>query len=166
MVAVESDASSGGQTVVLRPNLAPNWTLTVVMYFVIATTSLLVAAVYTYVGFWPVLPFAGVELGLLGWALYISARRAQEREVIIIRAGRVEIQKGRRRPERSWVFESYWTEVALRPSAHRWYASRLALRSRGEEVEVGGFLRDEERAELAGRLARWLGPMAASGECA
>ena len=164
MIAVEQDALNGGQKIVLRPNMAINWRQTLIVYGLMAFTCLAVAVGMTIKGFWPVLPFAGLEVGLLGWALYVSALRAQACEIIFIRDGRIEIQKGRRRLEMCWVFDGYWTEVSLEPPAHHWYPGRLILRSRGQRVELGRFLLDDERAELAEKLKGWVGPMAASGE--
>lgn len=163
MVSVEHDRR-GGRCFILRPDLAPNWRQTMVAFALIAMAPLGLALVLTVRGFWPVLVFAGIEIGVLGWALYVSGRRALEREVIWVRAGEVEVQKGRYRPERSWRFHRFWTEVVLVPSRHRWYPSRLLLRSSGQEVASGGFLHEEERVRLARQLARCIGPMAAMGE--
>jgi uncharacterized membrane protein len=164
MVAVEQDAAVGGQVIVLRPNIALRWRQTLLVYGFMAFTCLGVAIGFAAMGFWPVLPFAGLEVALLGWALNVSAHRALERELIIIRDGRVEIRQGRRRPEQCWVFESYWTRVACEPPEHRWYPNRLLLRCRGQQVEVGRFLRNDERLELARKLKSWVGPITASGD--
>lgn len=164
MVAVEQDAAVGGQVIVLRPNIALRWRQTLLVYGLMAFTCLSVAIGFAAMGFWPVLPFAGLEVALLGWALNVSAHRALECELVIIRDGRIEIQQGRRRPERCWVFESYWAEVVFEPPVHRWYPSRLLLRCRGEQVELGRFLQDEERHDLARKLKSWIGPMAAAGD--
>lgn len=163
MVAVEHDPATDSRTLVLRPNVALTRGQTLLAFGVIAATSLTVAVAFAAAGFWPVLPFAGLEIGLLGWALRATADRARLEEVIVLRAGRIEVQQGRHR-QTNWVFDGYWTEVALEPPAHRWYASRLWLRSRGTEVELGRFLQDDERAELARMLKRLVGPMAAPGE--
>jgi uncharacterized membrane protein len=164
MVAVERDGSRGDRRIVLRPNIAVNWRQTLCVYGMVAATCLGVGVTFGLIGFWPVLPFAGLEVGLLGWALYSSAQRAGECEVVIVRDDRVEIQKGRRRPERCWTLDTYWTEVALERTGHRWYPGRLLLRSHGIAIELGRFLRDDERAILARQLKRWIGPMAGSGE--
>lgn len=163
MVAVELDASRGDRRVVLRPNIAVNWRQTLFAYGIVAATCLGVAIGFGLIGFWPVLPFAGIEVGLLGWALYSSAQRAGECEVVIIRGDRIEVQKGRRRPERCWLLDTYWTEVALEAAGQRWHSDRLLLRSHGVAVELGRFLNDDERAALARQLRGWVGPMAGSG---
>jgi Integral membrane protein len=163
VVADQHDAVTGRRILVLRPNVALSRRQTVLAFGAIAATSLTVATAFAAAGFWPVLPFAGLEIALLGWALRVSATRAEQEEVIVLQDGRVEVWQGRGRRCR-WVSDGYWTEVALVPPTHRWYPSRLRLRSRGTEVELGEFLQDEERAELARRLKRLIGPMAAPGE--
>ena len=47
------------------------WTVMAVMAFV----SLGIAALFTLQGFWPILPFAGLELAALGLALPMSSPR-------------------------------------------------------------------------------------------
>ncbi|HSH36932.1 DUF2244 domain-containing protein [Schnuerera sp.] len=95
--------------------------------------------------------------------LYISARRANEAEVVRVTARAVVIEKGCRRPDRRWTFDRIWSEVVVREGGHRWYPWYLAVRSRGEEVQLGRFLGDEELERLARELYYWIGPMAAEG---
>lgn len=164
MVAVERDAFGGRPCFVLQPDIGFHWRQTSRIFLLIAATSLGVALVMVSLGYWPVLPFAGLEVGLLGWALHASASRGRERELILLRDDKIEVQKGRRGPERFWELDAYWTEVALLPGAYRWYPSLLLLRTRGKEIELGRFLHEDERVDLARELARRIGPMAASGE--
>lgn len=163
MVAMEHD-SQGGCYFVLRPDFVVNWRLTMTVYAITMTMPIGLALGLTLLGFWPVLLFVGITVAVLGGALYASARRSQECEVIEVRAESVEVRKGRRKPEREWVFPRHWTEVKLRRSGHDWYPSVLVLRSGGREVSVGGFLQEEERVRLARALARTIGPMGAPGE--
>ena len=160
MVAIEHEPDKGECCFVLRPDYVPRWQQTVAVFALCATACLGIALLLTLGGFWPVLPFAGAEVALLGWALYLSARRGTEREVIRIRAATVEVEKGHRRPACSWSFQRSWTEVRLRPSGHHWYPSRLCLRSQGRELEIGVFLPEEERVRVARELERLIGPMA------
>ena len=52
---------------------------------------------------------------------------------------------GRRRAR----FQSYWVRVRLAPGNGH---GRLLLGSHGRELEIGAFLAEEERAEVAGKL--------------
>jgi uncharacterized membrane protein len=139
--------------IVVRPNQSLSWSGNKLFFGAIAGVSLSVAGVLTFLGFWPVLPFAGLELAALGWALYRCARRAQWREVIRIDGDRVEVIAGRVEPERRWSANRHWTRVAVEPPRFRGHPTRLLLRSAGRAVELGAFLTEEERQRLA-RLLR------------
>lgn len=151
---------------VLQPCFAVNWPQTVRIFVAICVVCGGIAVAFALLGFWPILPFAGIELAALGTALYVSGRRSLDREVIHITEREVAIEKGRRRPERRWRLARAWTEVVLLPPVHRWREPRLALRSRGELIEVGAFLADAERRSLAQALRRHIGPMAVAAPLA
>jgi len=164
VVTVEQEQANGDWRFLLRPNIAVDWGQTLFAYGVIATMSLGSAVVLSWRGHWPILLFAIGTLLTLGWALYHSAHRAYEWDVVIVRADRIEIRQGRRNGERSWVLPSYWTEVVLQPAGHVWYPSQLLLRSGGVTIEIGRFLHEEERTILAQQLRRRIGFMGGSGD--
>ena len=87
----------GGEsaTFVLKLNPAPSWRQIKVFYALVGGTSLFVAVMFAAVGVWPILPFAGLEILLLGWALYHTARNAQFQEVVRVNREVIEIARGR-----------------------------------------------------------------------
>jgi len=106
---------------------------------------------FAAVGYWLVLPFAGLEIGLLAWALEALRKRESDFETLTIdgdvvmlewRAGK---QSGRRKMNRQWV------QVACECSAPG-KDCRLSVRSHGRETEVGHHLSDEARLQLAATL--------------
>lgn len=139
-------------TFVISPNRAPPWHEIRVFFAAIAATSLAVATGFALMGFWPVLPFAGLELLGLGAALYVTARRAEIREVVSVNGDRIEVERGRGRPEQRWEFQRAWAQVALQRHRLRNHPSRLVIRSHGKEVELGRFLVEDERRRLASEL--------------
>ncbi|MEX0730308.1 MAG: DUF2244 domain-containing protein [Aquisalimonadaceae bacterium] len=155
--------SDGGLYFVLRSNAGLYWRTTLWVYIALSTICLTIAFGFTLAGYWPILPFAGLEIVALGAALYVSANRGNSREVVSIDGNIVEIAKGLRGPERSWVFDRIRSEVALKAPLHRWYPSRLVIRFRGTAVELGAFLTDGERESLAAELQHRIGPMAVPG---
>lgn len=163
-VAVKHETVDGDWHFLLQPNITVEWRQSLLAYGLIATISLGTALVFSWRGYWPVLPYVLGTLWMLGWALYRSAQRVDEWEVIVLRVDCIEIRKGRRNSEQRWLLPSYWTEVNLQPSGHRWYPSHLSLRSGGVAVEIGRFLHEEERAVLAQQLKRKVGFMAGTGE--
>jgi len=140
-----------------RFELSPNCSLTtasaLVFYLGIVTVSLTVAVGFALAGYWPILPFAGLELLALGAALRWSLRQGQRRELIRVDEDRVLVRKVGRKGECVFEFARPWTRVELVESRAATWPRRLVLRSKGRAVEVGGFLTDSERASLGQRLA-------------
>jgi uncharacterized membrane protein len=111
------------------------------------------------VGFWPVLPFAGLEAAVLVGAAVWVHRRALAREYIRVDAAEVVVEKhrpGRRGGRVAYAFPRPWTRIELRRGQPAHWPSRLLFSSRGRSVEVGAFLTDGERLGLKNRLAELL----------
>lgn len=108
-------------------------------------------------GFWPVLPFAGLEMALLGWALRTSMNRRHHRETITVTDHHVAIETRDRARKADVVFLRHWARVTLLRSFSPLHPSRLAIESHGRRCEIGSFLTEQERQELARRLRRLIG---------
>ena len=105
------------------------------------------------VGFWPILTAAGIEVAVLGAALWWTMRKTRTRELIRIDERNVLVRKCHPDRNEEHEFSRYWTRVSLvRPRSAHW-PSRLLLRSKGRSVEIGSFLTDSERDGLRRRLA-------------
>ena len=142
---------------ILRPNLSLSWSAAKICFATIAAVTLTVALVFTTLGLWPVLPFAGLELAILGYCFYRCAGNAQHCEVITVGRDTVKVEKGRRKPDSCWALPRAWAVVGMQRPAIRGYPSRLFLRSHGRRVELGRFLNEDERRDLAHELSRTLG---------
>ena len=117
-----------------------------------------VAGIATALGYWPVLPFAGAEIGLLAWALHSNMQRRFERETIDISESEVTISYSRGKPARV-VFPRHWARVKIRRPDSPLHRSRLVIESHGRAYEVGSFLTEEERRQLAAALRSQIGGM-------
>jgi uncharacterized membrane protein len=153
-------ATTAEEPMLRRIDLLPNCSLTpggALFFFAgIAAVSLTVAGFFVLSGFWPVLPFAGLELGLLGWALASSLKRRHWTQTIEIDAARVVVEtRGPRGTERH-EYPRHWASVKL-SSPPGWYPARLLLGSHGRMIEVGAFLTEEERRRLHDRLRALIG---------
>jgi uncharacterized membrane protein len=144
-----------------RIELAPNCSLTApaaaVFFATIAFVTLSVAMLFVVQGYWPVLPFAGLEVLVLGWALNASLRRRGWRERILVSEQQIAIESSVRGESTQVVFSRHWARIKLRAPFYALHPSRLLIESHGRSVEVGGFLNEEERRRLALRLKRLVG---------
>jgi uncharacterized membrane protein len=146
----------------LRPNSSLTPRAAVWFFLSIVAVSLPVAAGFAALGYWPVLPFAGLELAGLAWALVFSMRQGRAREYIRIDEGRVLVRKifatfRGASAQVEYEFPKAWTRIELRRGVPAHWPSRLILRSSNRSVEVGAFLTDGERSSLKARLAEVLG---------
>lgn len=120
-------------------------------------TTFAVASFFAVQGFWPVLPFAGLEIGLLIWAVRASMRSGSQREVICITEETVTIEWHGPQVDRISVFPRHWVKVKLYPPLATLHPARLMIESSGRVCEVGRFLTEDERRGLAVRLKLFVG---------
>jgi uncharacterized membrane protein len=127
-------------------SFAPRW-----LFGVFGAACLLLLGIG--IGFWwagapGVLPFAGIELALVGLAFAVWSRHAGDAETITLaqRELRVEHRCGRR-TERT-AFRAEWVRVE---PAHDGQ-SLVELTGQGQRARVGRYLRPEWRSALAGEL--------------
>jgi len=140
----------------LCPNRSRTWSQTRRLLVVIAMFHGLVAALFARQGLWLVAPFSGLEVAALWAGLYCCSRATYRRELIIVRNGRVIVLRGRTRLQSRDQVERAWARL-------RWQvvrnggASCLQLGSHGRFFEIGAFLVEAERRQLASDLGRLLG---------
>ena len=124
----------------------------------ICAGSFLVAGLVASQGFWPVLPFAGLEMAGLGLALKLSLDRRHCVQTILITEDRVQVQTTRKgRLLSQFVFARHWSRVRLRPATVSHHPSRLFIESSGRACEIGPFLTDDERKGVSRQLQQWIG---------
>ena len=137
--------------IIIRPNRSLTWEQTKIVYACIAIYSLAIAGALAVMGFWPVLPFAGGEIALLGVAFYVNALAGTSVQVVTVGGDVVKVEKEKPGPRCEWLFQRAWARVDIDgPAGHR--ASRLVVRSHGNEVVLGEFLTETERKRLAATL--------------
>ncbi len=145
----------------LRPNSSLTPRAAAWFYGSLGALLLCIAIGCAALGYWPVLPFAGLELAVLYWAVMWVQRRAEAREYIRVDDTSVLVEKcvRDRRGATSriaYAFQRPWTQLEFRTGRPAHWPSRLLFRSRGRSVEIGAFLTDGERRGLKDRLAELL----------
>lgn len=145
----------------LTIQIAPNCSLrprTAALFFAsICAVSFTIAGLLAMRGLWPVLPFAGLEMLVLAWALKISMRRRFCSQTIRLTDDRVLVETRNGARIQRIEFTRHWARVKLRDAEFRLHPSRLLIESHGRTCEIGGFLNEEERRALAVQLMRSIG---------
>ena len=161
MVAAGFDSASSRQRFVIRSNCSLSWRGALRFYLGMVAVSFGIAFFFALRGAWLVLPFAGLEMALLGAALYIVGRRCRRRQEVWLDGDRLEVvspETGERQ-----YFQRAWARVELEPARHRGHPARLLVGSHRRRVEVGAGLTEHERERLAVALraalaAPWQAP--------
>jgi uncharacterized membrane protein len=117
------------------------------VFVALALVVLAIGAGFALAGAWLVLPFAGLEVLLLGAAYLAYARHAADYERLEIEPGglRVEVAQA----DRVARYRLVNAKVSVEDG-------RVLLRDAKEELEVGRYLGAEARAELAAELQKRL----------
>lgn len=149
---VNSSNDSGEQVIIAKPNHSSTWRANLLALLAIAVPSLAAAIGFTLMGAWPILPFAGAELGALAGALYYVNWKLQYRHVITLNSDRIKIDKGHYAPKRTWTFQRSETSLAVTPETHPWDGPTLAVHSKEQHVIVGEFLSREDALKLLALL--------------
>jgi uncharacterized membrane protein len=148
---------SGIQTIRLTPNCSLTPRGAAVFFGGVCAVSFTIATTMALKGLWPIFPFAGLEMLLLGLALISSLRRRHFTQVIVVSEDRVAVETRSRRGCEQIEFPRHWAQVKLRRADTHLHPSRLTIESHGRSYEIGNFLTDGERQALAARLSRSIG---------
>ena len=149
MIIFDKDSKSYLKRIVLIPNRSINWSLLVRFYVFICGVSITIATVLTFLGYWMVLPFYGLEMLALGAGLYATCRKIYQQEVIVISNDIIRIEKGAHRVDKSWEFNKYWVRITLENKGSISKSLYLMIGSHGNYVEVGSSLTKSEKESLA-----------------
>lgn len=134
-----------------RPNLSLTRSQERLVFWSLAALCFATAGAFAWLGYWLVLPFAGLEIGVLAWAFGALRSREGDYESLMIDGDLVVLEwhcghHGERRE-----MNRHWARVACNcRSPGR--DCRLSLSSHGRATDVGQYLSDEARLQLAATL--------------
>jgi uncharacterized membrane protein len=159
MGQVDTEDCAGGSAGAYVFRSCPNHSLTRarerLVFWSLALLCSAMAVAFALLGYWLILPFVGLEIGLLAWAFMSLRSHEDDYEVLTIDGDVVVLEKhtGTRTERRQ--FNRQWVRVVC-DCRTPGRTCRLSMSSHGRESEVGQYLNDEERLELAATLRRKL----------
>ena len=147
------------QRIELQPNCSLKPAGATLLFVATCLFSMGFALFFVFRGFWPVLPFAALEMLALGLALKASMRRGNYSQTVLITDSQISVVTRSRHGAQKQEFARHWAKVRLRSPPRRHGTSQLTIESRGRAYEVGSFLTEEDRYRLAERLRYLVGGM-------
>ena len=163
--ACPDDARDGTVLWLLKRNCSFSPKQLTAVFASLALVSLVFAGVLWAQGALLVVPFAGLEIAALAAALVAYARHAADRERLVLRPGRLTVECTLGRSVERAEFEPSWVRVEPARGDH----SLIELSGQGQRIEVGRFVRPEQRRALADELRfalRRVRPASATGPVA
>ncbi|MBI3547217.1 MAG: DUF2244 domain-containing protein [Gammaproteobacteria bacterium] len=139
------------QCVWVRPNRSLSLRGMILLFAMVTVVIITIGVGFFLLGAWLVLPFAGLEIAVIGAVLYWLLRHADDHELIVIGATQVTVIRRRRGQEWRDDFQRYWVKVILERH-HGWYPSKLKMGSHGRLVVIGDELCDEAKLALLAQL--------------
>lgn len=147
----EDNGSTG--YILMRPNLSESWQTAMWFFGFVALVPLLIAVVFALLGFWAILPFAGLEVLVLIWAVFTVRKRASQQEVIRFKEDSVALERGIDKAEYSWERNRAWIRAHYDRAKIYGHPHSLSLGYQDERCEFGVFLTNEERETVVKVLA-------------
>ncbi|MGB1006866.1 MAG: DUF2244 domain-containing protein [Thalassobaculaceae bacterium] len=122
-----------------------------VVMALIGVLSLAIGIGFSLVGAWPVIGFMGLEVGVVLAAFILNYRAGARRESVVMGPEQVALRRDAPGHQgQDDAFPTYWLQIRLLVDGPR--RSRLLIGSHGHFVEIGAFLNETEKTDLAGAM--------------
>jgi len=140
------------RVIVLQPNRSSSWAQTRLFLFTFAGLTLAIGVFWAVMGVWAVLPFSGLEAGLLTWLMYRVSQSTYERQRIVVSDSQVLIQVGAAFPRRTWRLQREQAPLAVVEGEHPLDAPGPSIFDTRDNIEVGRFLNREDKEKALAAL--------------
>ncbi|MFL2734391.1 MAG: DUF2244 domain-containing protein [Gammaproteobacteria bacterium] len=149
---VITEQTNNGYRLSLMPNSSISWQGSMLFLFLISLPITIIGVTFFFYGAPLILPFAGLEILIVGSALYVVFNKSLKKEVITLTKEKLTIEKGKYRPDSISEFIREWSYVFVEKPSHHWYPIKIVISSQGEKIAVGDFLTEEEKKEFVSSL--------------
>lgn len=139
--------------IVLQPNRSASWTQSKLFIGILATPIAFIALGWSIVGVWIVLPFAGLEIGLLALLMFKVSHQTYQEQTIVIKKETISIETGFRQKIEQTVSRS-GCHVLYSETENDWQLPVISVISDKVEITLGQFLNLTDRQLLKLELQR------------
>ena len=135
----------------LTPNRSASWEHTKYLMFAMVFFVMVIAIAWAFVGAWVILPFAGIEVGLLAYVMYRVSQATYKTEIITIEPNTVTLVRGRIplkkfREKHQLLRDELHIEVI--ETENNWHLPDIRLVTPRLSVSIGSFLNLADREQL------------------
>ncbi len=149
---VISELEYGQGQIILQPNRSASWPTNKRVIVSLGAATMIIAVSWSLAGVWMVLPFAGLEIGLLSYFLIRVSHTIRQQQVIRITSERICIDTDRWRQTQQWISARAQTHVVIIKPRHSLDGPSFLLCEAETSIRLGDFLNKEDREALRSLL--------------
>ncbi|MDC6484592.1 DUF2244 domain-containing protein [Methylophilaceae bacterium] len=132
---------------IIRPNPAMSWKLIKKIYIAFAIFILVIAVILSMVNLYLAIPFYGVEVIFLGYALYITALKSSYYEEIKINKFNITVSFVSGKKIKSFDYVRQWAEFKFKPATNL-KPSEITISKKGKILLVAKRVNEVERKKI------------------
>ena len=132
---------------IIRPNPAMSWKLLKRIYITFALFILIIAVVLSMINLYLAIPFYGVEVIFLGYALYITALKSSYYEEVKIDKFNITISFINRKNIKKYDFVRQWTKFKFKPATNL-VPSEISISKKGRILLIAEKVNEADRKKL------------------
>lgn len=140
--------------ITLLPNRSLTWRQTLLVMSVFGSFCLSIALIWAFVGAWLILPFAGLEVGLLVVIMYLVSKRSYQKQILIINKEFVSFHSARDQSQQPALFQRQRVCLLTYQVYHPEDVKELYLVEGKAKQRIGEFLNLEDQKELLEHFAK------------
>ena len=132
---------------IIRPNPAMSWNLIQKIYIVFAIFILIIAVILSMINLYLAIPFYGIEVVFLGYALYITALKSSYYEEVKINKLNITISFVNRKNVKNYDFVRQWAEFKFKPATNL-KPSEISISKKGKILVIAERVNEADRKKL------------------
>jgi uncharacterized membrane protein len=144
-------SNSNEHRFIIRPNPAMPWKLIKKIYIIFAMFILVIAIILTMVNLYLAIPFYGIEVIFLGYALYITALKSSYYEEIKIDKLNITLSFVNRKRIKKYDFVRQWAKFSFKPATNL-TSSEISISKKGKKFLIGERINETDRKKLFNKL--------------
>ena len=135
----------------LLPNRSASWSDTKWLMLVMVFFVMVIAIAWAFVGAWVILPFAGIEVGLLAYIMYRVSLSTYRLEEIIITSEDITVNRGRiplSSFQESHQLKRTELHIEITETENDWHLPQINIVTPSKTLTIGTFLSLQDRKAL------------------
>ncbi len=132
---------------IIRPNPAMSWKLIKKIYIAFALFVLVIAVILSMINVYLAIPFYGIEVIFLGYALYITALKSSYYEEVKINKLNITISFVNRKNVKNYDFVRQWAEFKFKPATNL-KPSEISISKKGKILVIAERVNEADRKKL------------------